>query len=168
MITSSGLTLSRWPYHLTLVGLSYMWKILGAFHSIKIPVWNFGNSTCPMEQSLPVAKTRPKAPRVWLQNTKQRYWGQQFCQMERDISVQPTKVTRLLKEVHLQSWFQIFQLDQIKMVLSIKKYLLKFMEFWVEWKAPLTTSFFCWLIYFFPFLKSCFNVTSRKVNIKLW
>ena len=109
MITSSGLTLSRWPYHLTLVGLSYMWKMLGAFHSTKIPVWNFGNSTCPMEQSLPVANTRPKPPPVWLQNTKEQYWGQQFCQMERDISVRPTDITGPVKEDHLQSWSRIFR-----------------------------------------------------------
>ena len=101
MITSAGLTLSRWPYHLTLVGLCYMWKMLGAFHSTKIPVWNFGNSTCP--------KTRPKPPRVWLQNTKERYWGQQFCQMERDISVRPTEITGPVKEDHLQTWSRIFQ-----------------------------------------------------------
>ena len=37
------------------------------------------------------------------QDTKERYREKQFGQMERDISVQPTKVTRLLKEVHLQS-----------------------------------------------------------------
>ena len=78
-----------------------------------------------------------------MQDTKGRYWEQQFGQMERHISIRPTEMTRLLKEVHLQSWFRIFQLDQIKMVLSIKKYQLKFMEFWVEWKAPLTTSVFC-------------------------
>ena len=31
------------------------------------------------------------------QDTKERYWGQQFCQMERDISVRPTKMTRPIK-----------------------------------------------------------------------
>ena len=39
---------------------------LGAFHSTKIPVRNFGNSTCLMGQYIPVAQTRPKPPRVWL------------------------------------------------------------------------------------------------------
>ena len=39
---------------------------LGSFHSTKIPVRNFGNSTCPMERYIPVAQTRTKAPRVWL------------------------------------------------------------------------------------------------------
>ena len=52
------------------------------------------------------------------QDTKEQYWGQQFCQMERDFSVQPTEMTRPVKEDHLQSWSQIFWLDQTKMVLS--------------------------------------------------
>ena len=30
----------------------------------------------------------------WKQNTKERYWGQQFRQMESDISVRPTEITR--------------------------------------------------------------------------
>ena len=30
-------------------------------------------------------------------DTKERYWGQQFCQMERDISVRPTKKTGSVK-----------------------------------------------------------------------
>ena len=40
----------------------------GTFHSTKIPVWNFGNSMCPMEQYIPVAhvKTWPKPLRIWL------------------------------------------------------------------------------------------------------
>ena len=40
-------------------------------------------------------------------DTKQRYWGQQFCQMERDISVRPTEMTRPVKVGHFQSWFRI-------------------------------------------------------------
>ena len=31
------------------------------------------------------------------QDTKEWYWGQQFCQMERDISVRPTEMTRPVK-----------------------------------------------------------------------
>lgn len=27
------------------------------------------------------------------QNTKKQYWGQKFCQMERDISVRPNEIT---------------------------------------------------------------------------
>ena len=41
-------------------------EITDAFHSTRIPVWNFGNSTCPGERYIPVAQTRPKPPRVWL------------------------------------------------------------------------------------------------------
>ena len=61
-----------------------------------------------MEQYIPVAQTRPKLLRVWSlfckQDTKERYWGHQFCLMERDISVRPTEMTGLVKVDHLQSW----------------------------------------------------------------
>ena len=61
-----------------------------------------------MGQYIPVAQTRPKPPRVWLlfrkQDTKERYWGQQFCLMERDISGRPTETTGPFKVDHLQSW----------------------------------------------------------------
>ena len=50
------------------------------------------------------------------QDTKERYWGQQFCQMERNISVQPTEMTRRVKEDHLQSWSRIFRSDQVRSV----------------------------------------------------
>ena len=53
------------------------------------------------------------------QDTKERDWGLQFCQMERDISVRPTEMTRPVKVDHLQSWSRIFGLDQTKMVRSI-------------------------------------------------
>ena len=53
------------------------------------------------------------------QDTKERYWGQQFCQMERNISVQPTEMTRPVKEDHLESWSRIFRSDQTEMVRSI-------------------------------------------------
>ena len=49
-------------------------------------------------------------------DTKQWYWGQQFCQMERDISVRPTEITGPVKVDHLQSWSRIFWSDQIEMV----------------------------------------------------
>ena len=42
------------------------------------------------------------------QDTEEQYWGQQFCQMERDILVWPAKITRLVKVDHLQTWSQIF------------------------------------------------------------
>ena len=31
------------------------------------------------------------------QDTKERHWGQQFCQMERDIFVRPTEMSRPIK-----------------------------------------------------------------------
>ena len=45
---------------------------LGAFHSTKIPVRNFGNSTCLMGRYIPVGYCSCK------QDTKERYWGQHF------------------------------------------------------------------------------------------
>ena len=50
---------------------------------------------------------------------KKRYWGQQFCQMEGDISVRPTEMTRPVKVDHLQSWYRIFRSDQTEMVRTI-------------------------------------------------
>ena len=50
------------------------------------------------------------------QDRKERYWGQQFWQMERDISVRPTEMTRPVTVDHLQSWSRIFRSDQTEMV----------------------------------------------------
>ena len=36
-------------------------EIKGAFHSTKIPVWNFGNSTSQVKQCIPIVLTRPTA-----------------------------------------------------------------------------------------------------------
>ena len=92
-------------------GMVSMKKTKGAFHSTKILVWNFGNFTCPIKRYIPVAQTRPKPSRIGhcsrKQNTKEQYWGQQFCQM-----VQPTEMTRLVNVDHLQSWSRIFRSDQ--------------------------------------------------------
>ena len=38
----------------------FLSKAWGAFHSTKIPVWNFGNSMCPMEWYILAAQIRPK------------------------------------------------------------------------------------------------------------
>ena len=46
------------------------------------------------------------------QETKDRYWRQQFCQMEREISVRSTEMTRLVKVDHPQSWCRILRSDQ--------------------------------------------------------
>ena len=53
------------------------------------------------------------------QGRKERYRGQQFWQMESDISVRPTEMTRPVTVDHLQSWFRIFRSDQTEMVRSI-------------------------------------------------
>ena len=53
-----------------------------------------------MERYNPVAQTRPKPPRVWL-FAEERHWGQQFCQMDRDISVRSTKTSGPVKVDHL-------------------------------------------------------------------
>ena len=51
-------------------------------------------------------------PHSRLYDTKEEYWGQKFCQMERDMSVPPTEMTRPVKVDHLQSWSRIFRSDQ--------------------------------------------------------
>ena len=90
-----------------------------------------------MERYIPVAQTRLKGTARLVivlvnKDTKERYWGQQFCQMERDISVRPTEMTRPVGVDQLQSWSRIYQSDQTKMVRSIWFYQPKFSE----WKAP--------------------------------
>ena len=56
---------------------------------------------------------------VSMQDTKGHYWGQQFCQLEKDISVRPTEMSRPVKVDHLQSWSQIFRSDQTEVVSSV-------------------------------------------------
>ena len=53
------------------------------------------------------------------QNSKERYWGQQLRQMERDNSVRPTEMRRSVKVDHLQRKSQIFRSDRTEMVCSI-------------------------------------------------
>ena len=53
------------------------------------------------------------------QDSKELYWGQQFCQMERDISVRPTEMTRPVKVDHLKRWSQIFRSDRTETDRSI-------------------------------------------------
>ena len=52
-----------------------------------------------------------------MQVTKEQYWGQKFCQKERDISVRPTKMTRPVKVDHLQS--SVLNSSQTKLKWSI-------------------------------------------------
>ena len=64
-----------------------------------------------------------------------------FMKWKRDISARPTKMTRPVKEDHLQSHSRIFRSDQCKQNYRIAPFHLmyqpKCMEFWVEWKVPL-------------------------------
>ena len=61
------------------------------------------------------------------QNRKERYWGQQFWQMERDISVRPTETSKLVPNIPVgQNRNGPFHL----------MYQPKLPELWVEWKAP--------------------------------
>ena len=53
------------------------------------------------------------------QDTKERYWEEQFCQMERDISVRPTEMTRPVKVDLLQSWSRIYRSNQTEMARSL-------------------------------------------------
>ena len=70
------------------------------------------------------------------QDRKERYWGQQFWQMERDISVRPTEMTRPVTVDHLQSWSRIFRSDQTEMVRSIWWTNRNFRTFGLNGKRP--------------------------------
>ena len=98
-------------------------KVKDAFHSTKIPVWNFGNLRVQRNGTFRLHRPDPSHRALGYcsckQDTKERYWGQQFCQMERNISVRPTEMTRPVKEDHLQSWSRMFRSDQTEMVRSI-------------------------------------------------
>ena len=88
------------------------------------------------------------------QDTKERYWGQQFCQMERDILVQPTKMTRPVKVDHLQSWSGIFRSDQTEKDHSIWSTNWNFWNFWLNGnKAPQDSSL--WRILRFNIQLTC-------------
>ena len=95
---------------------------VGALPSAKIPVWNFENSTCPMERHIPVARTRPFGYRSCKQDTKERYCrDNNFVKWKGTVwSDRPTEMTGRPVEVdHLQRWFQIFRSDRTEMVRSI-------------------------------------------------
>ena len=84
----------------------------GRFLLNKIPVWNFGNSTCPMERYCDSGCTDPTQTTARLvivlvrsiqKCGTEEIWGEQFGQMERDISFRPTKMTRPVKVDHAPS-----------------------------------------------------------------
>ena len=64
------------------------------------------------------------------QDTKERYWGQQFCQMERDISVRLTKMTRRVKVATFKAGPEYSNSFDVPP---------KFPEFEVDGKAPPVT-----------------------------
>ena len=78
------------------------------------------------------------------QDTKERYWGQQFWQMERHISVRPTEMIRPVSVDHLQSWSRIFRSDQTEMVRSIWWTNRDFRNFGLNGKRPLLWSGLQW------------------------
>ena len=134
----------------------YLWnKTRDVFHSTKIPVRNFGtNFTCPVERYIPVAKTRPKQPRVWLLFLKAGY----------KTAVLAMGTTILTNgEGHFGPTDRDNRTGQrgppSKLVPNFPvgpnrhgPLHLKFPEFWVEWKAA----------YYFP-LKLFFGLLKQTV-----
>ena len=132
----------------------YLWnKTRGVFHSTKIPVRNFETDfTCPMERYIPVAKTRPKQPRVWLLFLKAGY---------KTAVLGTTILTN--GEKHFGPTDRDNRIGQreppSKLVPNFPvgpnrhgPLHLKFPEFWVEWKAA----------YYFP-LKLSFGLLKQTV-----
>ena len=74
--------------------ISWLSNSKGAFHSTKVPVWNFEKSTRPMEGTFQLHSPDPSQCSFGYccckQDAKEWYWGQRFCQMETDVSVRPT------------------------------------------------------------------------------
>ena len=112
---------------------------LGAFHSTKIPVWISEISRARWNGTFRLHRSDPSHRAFGYcscQDTKERYWGQRFCQMEKGISVRPTKMTRPAKVDHLQSWSRIFRSDQTEMVRSIWCTNRNFRNFGLNGKRP--------------------------------
>ena len=125
-------------------------------------------------QALPTALHFPLET-TWSckQNRKERYWGQQFWQMERDISVRPTETSKLVPNIPVgQNRNGPFHL----------MYQPKFPKFWGEWKAPLQlTKLLTWSnrdedwknanSFFqrsFCFLRRPRILTSLKLSTRTW
>ena len=78
------------------------------------------------------------------QDTKEQYWGQKFCQMERDISVRDNWTG--------QSGLNILVGPNQNGLFHLM-YQAKFLKFFVEWKAPqnsLEDFFYQPLHYYYP------------------
>ena len=134
------------------------WK--GAFHSTKVPVWNFEKSKRPMEGTFQLHSPDPSQCSFGYccckQDAKEWYWGQRFCQMETDVSVRPTdrptEMNGPVKTDHLQRWFQIFRSNRTI-----------FPEFWAEWKAPKVL----WVVFFPRCTAGPNNVRSCCVRLQV-
>ena len=108
-------------------GIGYLKKTPqyhGAFHSTKILVWKFKNSTCQMEWFIPVSQIRSKPQGVCLlfllqAGYKRALLGTTILSNGRDFSVGPTEMSGLVKVNHFQRWSQIFRSDGTGMVRSI-------------------------------------------------
>lgn len=100
---------------------------IGCFPFNKIPIWNVGNSTCPMElyNYVPSSCTDPIQATACLLTVlvnriqKSGSGDNNFVKWKRDISVQLTKTTRPVKEDHLQRCSWIFWSNQCKQNCSI-------------------------------------------------
>lgn len=124
-------------------------EILGTFHSKNNPVWNFGNSTCPMEGIFqlrspdPLATTHLNIVCVIVRLAQYRWAALgttiDFCQMKRDIPVWMTKMTGPVKVDHLHRWSQIFWSDQSKMVCFILISNQNIQNFWGKRRVPSQT-----------------------------
>ena len=57
----------------------FLWTALRWFPFSKNPVWNFGHFTCPIRDPRPDPSHRAFGYYSCKQDTKERYWGQQFC-----------------------------------------------------------------------------------------
>ena len=75
------------PYGMNMPHVFLHVSTYGRFHPTKKePVRNFGNSSCPMEHTFRLNRPDPSNRDIrhgycyCKKDTKERYWGQQFCQ----------------------------------------------------------------------------------------
>ena len=95
---------------------------------------------------------------VLVNRIKERYWGQQFCQMERDISVRPLElVPNIPVRPCKPKWTVSFDVPA-------SLYQPKFPEFWVEWKAPIICTVYVSDIMLLPWKLGCKNTTFLLIS----
>ena len=128
-------------------GIGYLKKTPqchGAFHSTKILVWKYENSTCQMERFIPVSQIRSKPQGVCLlfllqAGYKRAVLGTTILSNGRDFSVGPTEMSGLVKANHLQRWSQIFRSDQTEMLEMVRSICDPPPEFDAKGESTLTT-----------------------------